>query len=263
MTLLGVLRDARVRQRRRRVRIALLAASAARLGLGLLVANAPTSPRLGGQLASVRPGQARLLLAGCAQPSPAGPTEATPAKAFLAILGALRRPATKLDALPQWVSSDLERRFEVFVRYVRLAQTAFGSRYYLVPVFGRTLLDCKLHESVLLEDVGADQAGGGGGNTVGDIETETFRGSIGGGVPPTTFPTIVPDGVASVTAHYPAGKAGGFDRHDLPAATVTARAVNNVIVLRVPRGGQQAYAAATLTWRASDGQVIKTVHGVQ
>jgi hypothetical protein len=123
--------------------------------------------------------------------------------------------------------------------------------------------DCHLRDGVALLAVGPIGAiGGAGGETVGDITADVFSESIGGGVPPTTFPAVVPDDVGSVTVHYPAGKAGGFDRHHLSAATITARAINNVVVLRVPRGGRQADGAGTTTWRTTDGRVIKTVQGI-
>jgi hypothetical protein len=42
--------------------------------------------------------------------------------------------------------------------------------------------------------------------------------------------------------------------------TITAHAVNNVVVVSVPRAGAQAMNVTT-TWRAANGTIIKTIHG--
>jgi hypothetical protein len=167
-----------------------------------------------------------------------------------------------MDQLPSQLATNLEAQEQVLVRFTRLAQTAFGLSYYLVPEVSSARPDCAPQEGVQLI---AGSSWGFPGATAADIRAQTsdFRPmlQIGGGVPPTTFPAIVPDGVATATVRYPAGKAGGFDHKQLGAATVTARAVGNVIVLRVPRGGLQADAGTT-TLRTSNGQIISTTTGV-
>jgi hypothetical protein len=71
----------------------------------------------------------------------------------------------------------------------------------------------------------------------------------------------VPDGVAAVTLHYPAGRVGGYSRKMAPAATVTAIPVNNIVVVTVPRGGGNGDSWTTMTWRAANGTIIKTIRG--
>jgi len=77
----------------------------------------------------------------------------------------------------------------------------------------------------------------------------------------TLFAGVVPDGVATVTLHYPAGKLGGFSHRSGPALTATRHVVNNVVVISVERAGVQAIRAVTTTWRSADGATIKTFHG--
>ena len=75
----------------------------------------------------------------------------------------------------------------------------------------------------------------------------------------TVLSGVVPDGVASVTLHFPARFGGG---NPAPPLTVTARPVENVFVVRIPRSFvPQAFGRTTadsITWRAANGTVIKT-----
>ena len=107
--------------------------------------------------------------------------------------------------------------------------------------------------------------GGGGGADAAQIENQGMWASSSGGTGAnpglTLFEGVVPDGVATVTLHYPAGKVGGFSRRTAPAITIKAHAVNNVVLVSVPRAGAQATSAVTATWRAADGTIIKTIHG--
>jgi hypothetical protein len=77
----------------------------------------------------------------------------------------------------------------------------------------------------------------------------------------TVLSGVVPDGVASVTLHFPARFAGA---HPAAPLSVTARAVENVYVVRVPRSFvPQAFGGTppdSITWRAANGTVIRTVH---
>jgi hypothetical protein len=72
---------------------------------------------------------------------------------------------------------------------------------------------------------------------------------------------VVPDGVASVTLHFPARFGGA---NPAPSLSVTARPIENVFVVRLPRSFiPQAFGGATLDsieWRAANGTVIKTIH---
>jgi hypothetical protein len=78
--------------------------------------------------------------------------------------------------------------------------------------------------------------------------------------PGTVLSGVVPDGVASVTLHFPARLDG---THPAPSVTVTARPVENVFVVRVPRRViPQAFggtAPVLITWRAANGTVIRTI----
>lgn len=106
--------------------------------------------------------------------------------------------------------------------------------------------------------------GGGGGATAAIIEQRGSWGSTSGGTGAnpglTRFNGLVPDGVATVTLHYPAGRVGGFSHRTAAAVTITAHAVNNVVVVSVPRAGAQAMNVTT-SWRAADGTIIKTIQG--
>jgi hypothetical protein len=106
--------------------------------------------------------------------------------------------------------------------------------------------------------------GGGGGADAAEIARQGMWGSSSGGTGAnpglTLFDGVVPDGVATVTLHYSAGKVGGFSRRTASAVTITAHAVNNVVVVSVPRAGAQAMNVTT-TWRAADGATIKTIQG--
>jgi hypothetical protein len=111
----------------------------------------------------------------------------------------------------------------------------------------------------------AGGGGGGGGADAALIDQHGMWGSTGGGTGAnpgvTLFSGVLPDGVATVTLHYPAGKVGGFSRLTAPAVTIKANVVNNVVVVSVPRAGDQATEAVTTTWLAANGTTIKTLHG--
>lgn len=107
--------------------------------------------------------------------------------------------------------------------------------------------------------------GGGGGADAVQITRQGLWVSSGGGTGAdpgrTLFAGVVPDGVASVTLHYPRGKLGGFSRRSGPAINSTAPVVNNVVVVAVERAGQQSMTNLTATWRNSHGATIKIFHG--
>jgi hypothetical protein len=76
----------------------------------------------------------------------------------------------------------------------------------------------------------------------------------------TVLSGVVPDGVASVTLHFPARLGGASPP---PPLSVTARPVENVFVVRVRRSFKpQAFGGTTadsITWRAANGTVIRTI----
>jgi hypothetical protein len=186
-----------------------------------------------------------------------------PPAALLSILGVLREPASAADALP---ASVLSGETDLYVDYVRFARSAFGREWYVwvsAPRFHPP--DACSSVGVTLFGVGGNGGGGGGDASAAQIEGRGSWISIGGGTGAdparTLFAGVVPDGVATVTLHYPAGKLGGFSRRSGPALTVTGHAVNNVVVVSVERAGEQATGAVTTTWRTASGTIIKTLHG--
>jgi hypothetical protein len=79
--------------------------------------------------------------------------------------------------------------------------------------------------------------------------------------PGTVLSGVVPDGVASVTLHFPA-RVGGAK--PAPPFTVTAPAVHDVFVVRVPRSFiPQTFGGTvpdSIKWRAANGTVTRTIH---
>ncbi len=69
---------------------------------------------------------------------------------------------------------------------------------------------------------------------------------------------LVPDGVASVTIHYPAEPASGFSHKVAPAFTTTIRVIKNVIAVLAPRASFRAVGGAgSMVWRAANSSVVK------
>jgi hypothetical protein len=93
------------------------------------------------------------------------------------------------------------------------------------------------------------QPAGGGAGDAAEIEQGSAFGGTGG-FGHTTIQGLVPDGVAS----------GGFDRRHAPAFTTTTNVVGNLLSVTIPRGGNRLTAPMTMTWRAADGDIIKTFH---
>lgn len=193
--------------------------------------------------------------ASCSQEKPfiAG----TPSESLLSILGVLRRPATPADALPASIKEVLSgppfRTLgrEIFANYIRRARVFAAIPYYVMPVLYTGCGALKRGEGTLL------WGGGGGAGTAATIEQGSAYGTLGS-FGHTTIQTLVPDGVATVTLHYPAGKIGGFDRTYAPALTTTANVLGNLLILSVPRVGKRLVAPMTMTWRASNGAIVKT-----
>ncbi|HVP03810.1 MAG TPA: hypothetical protein VMT10_14665 [Solirubrobacteraceae bacterium] len=82
-----------------------------------------------------------------------------------------------------------------------------------------------------------------------------------GGQHGSTLVGLVPDGVASVTLQYPRTVSRGrwYKPAVFPSAfTRTVRVQQNVLVVHVPRGGLEAFAAR-MVWRSADGKVLRVV----
>lgn len=182
----------------------------------------------------------------------------TPSRSLLSILGVLRRPATPADVLPASIKEAFSRPIfrmfgqEIFVNYIRRARVVAGTSYYVMPVLYTGCGAFKRGESMML----SSGSSGGGAGTAATIEQGAAYGTLGS-FGHTTIETLVPDGVATVTLHYPAGKIGGFDRNHAPAFTITTKVVGNLLIVTVPRGGNRLMAPMTMTWRAPDGTTVK------
>jgi hypothetical protein len=193
----------------------------------------------------------------CPQPKPF--IGGAPSQSLLSILGVLRRPATPADALPASVKAIFTKRGlnplgrEIFVNYIRRARVISGTAYYVMPVLYTGCGAFTRSEGMML----LDGSGGGGAGTAATIESASAYGTLGF-FGHTTIETLVPDGVATVTLHYSAGKIGGFDRNHGAAFTITTHVVGNLLVVSVPRSGNRLAAPMTMTWRAASGATVKT-----
>jgi len=267
----GVIEEARARQRRHRGVAAAAVVAAAGMAAILLAftgggggSHPESAPLPEGHHP---PKAARLSPVACASATSRA-LRGTPSKSLLSILGVLRRPTTAADAFPRALAR-LGAGSNAFVNYIRRTRVVGGSPYYIYPAIlegcgnqarqGIMRLDTKI-------DLGAGAIGadGGGGATAADIE----QGHAAGTGPPgsstsATITMIVPDGVAKVTLRYPAGRASGYSPKVWPPVTVTASAVNNEVVVRVPRSaGGSTIHHVTMIWRSADGRPIKTFDGL-
>jgi hypothetical protein len=179
------------------------------------------------------------------------------------ILAVLRRPATPADRLPRGVGST----GDPFVGYVRRTRVIGVTSYYLYPA----LQGCRPGHVGLMDletplDLGHGLMGGTGGGGADAASIEAGH-DVSTGPPssPTsaTITMIVPDGVASVTLRYPAGRASGYSPKISPPFTVTTAPVENEVVVRVPRsaGGGPIWQP-TMLWRAADGRVLRAFHAL-
>lgn len=269
----GVIDAARARQRRQRGQAAAVTAAAAIAAITLAVVGGGgrgSDVRAATQSSgSVRWAARTVTLSACLTHRGSVPLlQGAPDQALLSILGVLRRPATPADELPS-STHFLDGGFlgeQVFVRYIRRARTAFGETWYVIPARFTSCAIGGPHEGIMLFGFGASGGGGGGGQSAAVIEQHGMWGSTSGGTGNpagiTYFHGVIPDGVATVTFHYPAGKVGGFSRRTGGPVTVDARVINNVVVVAVPRAGEQATGSVTVTWRAADGHVVKTFNGL-
>jgi hypothetical protein len=267
----GVIEEARARQRRHRG-----VAAAVTLAGGVIAAillGFGGGGGSGSRSASLPAGRApsktaRLLPASCGGSGEA--LQRAPSGSLLSILGVLRRPATAADALPRDVRSNLIGTGfvrDVFVRYIRRTRVISGRSYYIYPaILGECGTGETPHEGIMDHathvDLGHGLIGGDGGGGASAADIEQGR-DVGTGPPgsstSTTITMIVPDAAASVTLAYPAGRASGYSPKISPPFTITTAAVNNEIIVRVPRtGGPESGSGITMMWRSANGHVIKT-----
>jgi hypothetical protein len=212
--------------------------------------------------------------------------------ALLSILGVLRRRATPADRLPTALrGAAMSEVRGVYDSFVRRARVKDGVSYYIVPAEANAgqpppltarcagamvaALHAELpqipeqlrsptvalqHRLLAADTRGQRQLAGGvvclmaiaktgSGGTCGASVPDVSRYGMLSALHPVSG--VVPDGVASVAIHYPA--AGGR-----PAHTAIADVAGNVFVANVVRFGRRV-PAPTITWRAADGAIIKTV----
>jgi hypothetical protein len=265
----GVIEEARARQRRQRgvAGAGILATGAlAAILLGFAGGSGGSHPRSTVGPAGRLPAKtARREPASCASSGKAGELQSAPSKSLLSILGALRRPATAADDTSAIVAGGVVQG--VFVHYIRRARVVAGSPYYIYPaLIGGCGTGERPHQGIVElathVNLGAGLIGGsgGGGATAAQIE---HGNDVGTGPPGSatsaTITIVVPDGVANVTLRYPAGRASGYSKKISAPFTVTTAAVNNLVVVSVPRsaGGGPIWVP-TMIWRAASGNVIKT-----
>jgi hypothetical protein len=212
-----------------------------------------------------------VALAACvSRPSGKAIDEGTPSRSLLSILGVLRRPATPADSLPaSWLysfTSGAVARIqggEVFVRYVRRARVIGDTTYYLIPSL---FTGCGVYkitgEGITILRAQSKGTGSGGAHfDAAQIEQGKAYG-FSGGFTHTTITMLIPDGVASVTLHYPPGQVGGSNHNPAPAFTITTDPVENVLVVTVPRGGNRFMAPLTMTWRSASGTTVRTLNSL-
>jgi hypothetical protein len=262
----GVIEEARARRRFRRQALAATLLAAVAIGaIGLGAAGGGGGTRARGVAASGGVAPTRAVRTNAVSCPPPKSLQGRPSSSLLAILGVLRRPAEAADAIHIFAGGFTRG---VFVRYIRRARVSGGGQYYLYPaVVGECGTRDKPHEGIMElaqnVDLGHGLIGGSGGGGATARAIEQGRDESSG--PPgsstsATVTMIVPDSVASVTLHYPAGRASGYSPKISPAVTITAKPVENLLVVRVPRSNP--LGRATMVWRGPRGRVVKTLHGV-
>jgi hypothetical protein len=264
----GVIEEARARQRRHRgATVAATVAAIAAILLAFAGGGGGSQPGSASVPRGRPPSQAaRLSPAACASDTSKA-LQGAPSRSLLSILGVLRRPATAADALPRTLTAS-GADSNAFVHYIRRTRVVHGSPYYIYPAIvggcGARARQGMMHLDTNINlGAGAIGATFGGGATAADIEQGK---DIGAGPPgsssSSTVTMIVPDGVAKVTLHYPAGRASGYSPKISPPFTTTTAPVNNEVVVSVPRSpGGGAIHQAKVIWRAANGHIIKTFNG--
>jgi hypothetical protein len=223
-------------------------------------------------------------------PRRAKPDRGVPDRQLLAALGVLRLPAAS-GQTPGGVPGLLG---SVFVRYIRVAQRHDGTVYTVFPVKGGAVRVSARCDRLLLATVQRDvrqaperlraqilrlahddflddryrrthpdeaclSGGGAGCANLLDLESTGLIGSGGSGEQGSTWSYLVPDGVASIVAHYPAeGPKTGFRRR-IPAVTITANVINNVAVWNMTNDAGDIFPDH-ITWRSADGLAVRSVY---
>lgn len=264
----GVIEEARVRQRRHRGAAAAAVLAAVALA-ALLLAFAGGGGRSHARSFPAAARRSPSRASAAALSSCAGADRAAlrgkPSRSLLSILGVLRRPASVADGGSDITAAGLIQG--VFARYIRRTRVVGDSSYYIYPaVVGGCGTEQAPHEGMMQFaksiDLGHGLIGNDGGGGAGAAQIE--RGEEAETGPPgsstsATITMIVPDGVATVTLRYPAGRASGYSMKISPPVTITAPVLNNELVVSVPRSaGGGTIRQVVMIWRAADGRVRRT-----
>lgn len=222
----------------------------------------------------------------------------SPGSRLLSQLGVLRRPAIQSPTLQTLLDAGFTAGSRVYIDYIRLAQIAYGNAFYLIPegnpsARGPIPARCYTEMRTRLKHLVAqlppgeqtaalqqqsqyfrftrqqiDKPGlcfaivttkhvrppygvdsGCSSTTVEpSLNGGTGQGDSAGGQ---IFAAIVPDTVATATLKF---SAGGKD----PARTLTARAINNVVVFKIPPNTAHPDFPSATTTRAADGRIISS-----
>jgi hypothetical protein len=246
---LGVIEDARKRQRRHRLAaLAIFAVLAAIVCRSLL--GGGIAPERSGVASSHRLSTAGPVTAACVltRPSPD-----LPDRALLGALAVLRRPPAATDQPPRSITAHL------FAHSVRLARVVNGSRYFVVPHYWPRCAPQKPIDVVSVYATftlanGRTAGGGFGALSADELRTGGDFGARTSRTDPASDALfgLVPDGVTKVSLQYPTGP------------PVIASAINNVVVFtHLPRqatsgpGPAPLFFGGKMTWLAANGHIIK------
>ena len=190
-------------------------------------------------------------------PGPPAATRAAPGRAVLNTLRTLRRPARPRDKLSVAPLRQLPVD-AVETRYVRLARTVGGTRYFLVPTMTEPRCGIRMHsptEQVFLWAVRAHTpslavlSGG-----LAKIRAGIVLASNSDGALPnkSQVQALVPSSVVRIQALYPATGASGRDYGE--KTVIQAGVKNNSVIFDVDRVGIDAIPPRLL-WYQRDGTV--------
>ena len=224
---------------------------------------------------------------------PTEPNDGTPSQTILATFGVFRLPQAQQPAqqLPPLLQGD------VYAKYIRVAQRRYGYTFELAATSdgaAEPLLSARCQEletkALNIQLAKLPQAergramqlahdelldaqyihrhpetictiGGGGTGCLPFLYAQANGGlgSSGTGNEGSLWSYLVPDGVATVIAHYPAeGPKTGF-LHHWPRITIAARVINNLAVWTLKREPGDIFPA-TITWRSANGKTVKIAY---
>jgi hypothetical protein len=219
------------------------------------------------------------------------PDFGTPSRQLLNTFGVLRLPATdRPRSVPTFALAG-----KALVRYARIARrhdhityeiyplkstseptsarcaqaqfAAVSARIHQAPAAQRTrvarLAREKLLDARYVRTHPQEICLAGNGGTCGNLLYATTQGLIlsggTGAQPGSTWDYVVPDGVSSITAHYPAeGHKDGL-KHQLASVTITAKVTHNLALWTLAHDGGDIFPNH-ITWRTANGDTVRIVY---